>query len=79
MEIPQRILDDVANELTKAQRGLERLIKAGINIKLVTRDRKGSTFVEPIAIEVEDDAKITLVIEAGPESPNGVESTDGTR
>jgi len=35
-----------------------------IRIKLVTEDRLGSQVVEPVAVEVEDDGSITIIVEA---------------
>ena len=38
-----------------------------VNIKLVTKDRIGCTYVEPVEVHAEDDDSVTLVVEAWPE------------
>lgn len=35
-----------------------------VNVKLVTVDRAGCQFVEPVAVEREDDGSMTVVVEA---------------
>lgn len=54
----------IDSAIDAAQKVLEETIDKSLNIKLVTKDRQGSRYVKPVEVEIEDDGKITLVVEA---------------
>lgn len=38
-----------------------------INVRLLTKDRLGATYVDPVRVDREEDGSLTVVIEAWPE------------